>query len=187
MSSARGRSRKKRRQPMSVARVFKDACSNRPQAYSDYENFEPEWREQKDEYEIIRKIGRGKYSEVFEGVRCDTQGKIVIKILKPVKKQKLQREVKILRNLMGGTNIINLLDTITDPVSNTKSLVFEHVAAQDFKILFPTFTSHDIAYYIFELLKSLEYCHAHGIMHRDVKPHNVMIDHKTKTLRSYFA
>jgi hypothetical protein len=28
-------------------------------------------------------------------------------------------------------------------------------------------------YYIFELLKALDYCHSQGIMHRDVKPHNV--------------
>ena len=49
---------------MSVARVHKDACANRPSSYFDYESFEPKWREQKDEYEIIRKIGRGKYSEV---------------------------------------------------------------------------------------------------------------------------
>lgn len=181
--NTRGRSRKKRRQPMSVARVYSDACTTRPSSYYDYEAFEPEWREQKDEYEIIRKIGRGKYSEVFEGVQCTTNGKCVVKILKPVKKQKLQREVKILKNLHGGTNIIELRDTICDPVSKTNSLIFEHVENADFKVLFPTFTAYDIAYYTFELLKGLDYCHAHGIMHRDVKPHNVMIDHKRRKLR----
>lgn len=38
-------------------------------------------------------------------------------------------------------------------------------------------------YYIFELLKALDYSHSNGIMHRDVKPHNVMIDHDQKQLR----
>jgi len=182
MSSRAGRSRK-RRQAMSVARVYKDACTNRPTSYFDYESFEPKWREQKDEYEVVRKIGRGKYSEVFEGVHVESNSQCVIKILKPVKKQKLQREVKILKNLVGGTNIIHLLDTVRDPVSKTNSLVFEHVENADFKVLFPTFTAHDIAYYIYELLKALDFCHRHGIMHRDVKPHNVMIDHKARRLR----
>lgn len=44
-------------------------------------------------------------------------------------------------------------------------------------------TDHDIRYYIFELLKALDYCHSNGIMHRDVKPHNVMIDHSKRKLR----
>ncbi|KAG1433783.1 hypothetical protein G6F57_021923 [Rhizopus arrhizus] len=34
-----------------------------------------------------------------------------------------------------------------------------------------------------ELLKAIDYCHSMGIMHRDVKPHNVMIDHEKRQLR----
>ena len=87
-----------------------------------------------DDYQIVRKIGRGKYSEVFEGVNMRTNEKCVIKVLKPVKKKKIKREIKILQNLCGGPNIIKLLDVVIDPLSKTPSLIFEHVNNVDFKV-----------------------------------------------------
>ena len=59
--------------------------------------------------------GRGKYSEVFEGINVVNYQKCVIKVLKPVKKKKIKREIKILQNLAGGPNIVALLDVVRDP------------------------------------------------------------------------
>lgn len=139
-------------------------------------------RDQED-YEVVRKIGRGKYSEVFAGVNVINNTKCVVKILKPVKKKKIKREIKILQNLCGGKNVIQLLDVVRDPQSKTPSLIFEYINNTDFKQLYPTLTDFDIRFYIFELLKALDFCHSNGIMHRDVKPHNVMIDHEKRELR----
>ena len=93
-----------------------------------------------DDYQIVRKLGRGKYSEVFEGINITNNEKVVIKILKvnkankrrffslhtheifvlflfqPVKKKKIKREIKILEKLRGGPNVITLLDIVKDPV-----------------------------------------------------------------------
>lgn len=33
------------------------------------------------------------------------------------------------------------------------------------------------------LVQALDFCHSKGIMHRDVKPHNIMIDHSQRKLR----
>lgn len=101
----------------------------------------------------------------------------------PVKKKKIKREVKILQNLCGGPNIIRLLDVVRDPQSKTPSLVFEFINNVDFRVLYPTLSDMDIRFYILELLRALDYCHSQGIIHRDVKPHNVMIDHERRELR----
>jgi casein kinase II subunit alpha len=73
-------------------------------------------------YEVVRKIGRGKYSEVFEGINIANHQKCVIKVLKPVKKKKIKREIKILQVLSGGPNIISLLDIVRD--NQVRSLLF---------------------------------------------------------------
>lgn len=205
----------------SESRVYTDANQLRSQDYWDYENTIIEWSTNNKYYEIENKVGRGKYSEVFQGVQLSTKKSIVIKMLKPVKKKKIKREIKILTNLSnepnpptskefnkeiyytnkkvevlqymrsylfelphnGHDNIVQLLDVVRDPISKTPALVFEHVDNVDFRILYPKFTDSDMRFYMFELLKALDYCHSMGIMHRDVKPHNVMIDHKKRKLR----
>lgn len=76
---------------------------------------------------MVRKIGRGKYSEVFEGIDCTDKNNttIAIKILKPVKKKKIKREICVLKTLKGGPNVVDLKDIVRDPVSKSPALVFE--------------------------------------------------------------
>lgn len=64
--------------------------------------------------------------------------------------------------------------------------MFEYVNNTDFKVLYPRLSDFDVRYYIFELLKALDFCHSKGIMHRDVKPHNIMIDHEKRTVSVFF-
>ncbi|XP_033929209.1 protein NDRG4-like isoform X2 [Melopsittacus undulatus] len=116
----------------SRARVYAEVNSLRSREYWDYEAHVPSWGNQ-DDYQLVRKLGRGKYSEVFEAINITNNERVVVKILKPVKKKKIKREVKILENLRGGTNIINLVDTVKDPVSKTPALVFEYINNTDFK------------------------------------------------------
>jgi len=51
------------------------------------------------------------------------------------------------------------------------------------KLLSPTLSDFDVRLYIFKILEALDYSHFHGIMHRDVKPLNIVINHEKKELR----
>ncbi len=89
-----------------------------------------------DDYEVLHKLGRGKYSEVFEGVNLRNNQKCVVKILKPVRTEKIYREIKILQTLYGGPNIVKLYDVIRDADSKTPSLIYEYIPNIESNILF---------------------------------------------------
>lgn len=163
-----------------MARVYADVNQHMPKSYWEYDSVNITWGVLEN-YEVVRKIGslvpsptvktskltsirvgRGKYSEVFEGINIVNYQKCVIKVLKPVKKKKIKREIKILQNLSGGPNVVALLDVVRDSQSKTPSLIFEYVNNTDFRSLYPKFKDEDVRYYIFELLKVLH--PTHGIM-----------------------
>eukprot|EP00931_Biecheleriopsis_adriatica_P007820 TRINITY_DN109073_c0_g1_i1.p1 TRINITY_DN109073_c0_g1~~TRINITY_DN109073_c0_g1_i1.p1 ORF type:complete len:336 (+),score=86.85 TRINITY_DN109073_c0_g1_i1:56-1063(+) len=165
-----------------LPRLYKDALAKKPKDFWDYEKMIVKWGNL-DDYEVVRKIGRGKYSEVFAGFHVPTDKRCVIKILKPVKKKKIKREVKILQNVSKGPNIVALLDVVRDPLTKTPCLVFEHIDAVDWKTLYPKLSPSDIKFYLYQVLKALDYSHSQGMIHRDVKPHNIMIDPKKREVR----
>jgi len=160
----------------------KFVCSDRPQSYSFYDKLNLDWQPV-DNYHCYHKLGRGKYSEVYEGCNLINNEKCVIKILKPVRIEKQYREVKILQTLYGGPSIVKLVDILRDSVSKTPALVFEYIPNKETKVIARKFNSMDIRLYTYKVLEALEYSHIHGIMHRDIKPLNIVIDNDAKDLR----
>jgi len=159
-----------------IARVYANINNNNPKSYWDYDNFSLSWNS-KDKYQLVQKLGRGKYSEVFEAFDVESNTTVVVKVLKPVRRRKIKREIKILQNLRGGTNVISLLDIVRDSITMTPALIFEHLQNVDFKSFHKQLTDFDCRYYMYEILKGLDYCHSMGIMHRDIKPQNIVIQH----------
>lgn len=156
-----------------------------PPEYWDYENATLEFNSD-EPYELLQKIGRGKYSEVFRA-RSRHNGELcVLKILKPVRVKKIRREITILQNLCGGPNVVRLLDVVMVEQENTPVLVTENIEpADNFRTLMNSgsLTSFDMRYYMYEILRCLHFAHSRGIFHRDIKPQNIIIDHRRRKLR----
>eukprot|EP01126_Amoeba_proteus_P037786 TRINITY_DN3914_c0_g1_i18.p1 TRINITY_DN3914_c0_g1~~TRINITY_DN3914_c0_g1_i18.p1 ORF type:complete len:180 (+),score=29.18 TRINITY_DN3914_c0_g1_i18:64-603(+) len=154
------------------ARTYALINEYRPKDYWDYQDFGLQWGSSLDDYEVGNKLGRGKYSDVFEAFHKVRQEKCVVKLLKPVKEDVIKREIRILINLQGGPNIIKLYDIVQHPETKTPALIFEYMNTVNVRNSFQSFSEKEIQFYIFELLKALDYAHSNGIMHRDVKPGN---------------
>lgn len=130
--------------------------------YYEYENLEVGTGDMK-HYEVIRKVGRGKYSEVFEGIRVSDKMRVIIKVLKPVRQKKVRREIKILNNL-SHPNVITMLDVVRDPASKTTSLIFEHISNMEYKSLYKQLSLTEVQFIMKEVLTGLDYAHSRGTL-----------------------
>ncbi|GJX43350.1 probable serine/threonine-protein kinase [Tanacetum coccineum] len=136
-----------------------------------------------DSFEKLDKIGQGTYSNVYRARDLD-QGKIVAlkKVrfdnLEPESVRFMAREIHILRKL-NHPNVIKLEGLVTSRMSCSLYLVFEYME-HDLAGLasHPSlkFTESQVKCYIRQLLNGLDHCHSHGILHRDIKGSNLLVD-----------
>ncbi|XP_075669503.1 putative serine/threonine-protein kinase At1g54610 [Castanea sativa] len=134
-------------------------------------------------FEKLEKIGQGTYSNVYKA-RDVTHNKIVA--LKKVRFDNLDcesvkfmaREIIILRRL-DHRNIIKLEGLITSQMSRSLYLVFEYME-HDLTGLAShpgiKFSEPQVKCYMQQLLSGLDHCHSRGILHRDIKGSNLLID-----------
>jgi len=78
---------------------------------------------------------------------------------------------------------VNLCDLVQDEKSKTPCFIYEYMPCIETKQIARTFTDKDVRIYIYKILEALEFSHSHGIMHRDVKPLNIVINNDKKELR----
>ena len=167
---------------VSVSKVYADCGKQRFKGLYDFENVEFQFGEI-EQYIITGFIGSGRFSAAFSGVCRKTRQRVAIKTFRPVSVDYLKRELFFLKQVKGCPNVIQFIDLVRDPMSGAISHVCEFVKTSRHRNLYPTLTLDEVRYYVFQLLRTLNECHSRGIMHRDVKPDNLLIEHKERKIR----
>ncbi|KAE8733368.1 putative serine/threonine-protein kinase [Hibiscus syriacus] len=142
------------------------------------------WKPRRSEsFEKLGKIGEGTYSSVYKAHDLET-GKIVAmkKVrfvnMDPESVRFMAREIIILRKL-DHPNVMKLEGIVASKTSRNLYLVFEYME-HDLAGLAATpgmnFTEPQIKCYTQQLFRGVEHCHSHGVLHRDIKGSNLLID-----------
>ena len=138
-----------------------------------------------DNYIVESKIGRGRYSDVYEGLQKNTNEKVVIKILKPITKVKIKREICILYTLKKCPNIVKILDVIKENYSEIFCIICKSISGIELKNFYMGISPQDLKFYMYKIIECLEYSHRKKIMHRDIKFINIAVNQETKELNIY--
>ncbi|CAF3523228.1 unnamed protein product [Rotaria sordida] len=133
-------------------------------------------------YVKLEKLGEGTYATVYKGTSSLLSGYIALKEIRLEQEEGAPctalREVSLLKGLKHN-NIVSLYDIIFD--KTTLTLVFEYVE-KDLKQYMDDCGNllhmKNVCLFLFQLLRGLEYCHARKILHRDLKPQNLLINER---------
>eukprot|EP00270_Netrium_digitus_P013156 TRINITY_DN4347_c0_g1_i4.p1 TRINITY_DN4347_c0_g1~~TRINITY_DN4347_c0_g1_i4.p1 ORF type:complete len:315 (-),score=86.68 TRINITY_DN4347_c0_g1_i4:201-1145(-) len=142
-----------------------------------------------EQYEKVEKIGEGTYGVVYRARDKLTNETIALKKIRLEAEDEgvpstAIREIALLKE-MQHENIVRLQDVVH--CDKRLYLVFEYLdldlkkhldncpqIAQDRRL---------VKSYLYQILRGISYCHSHRVLHRDLKPQNLLIDRRTNSLK----
>ncbi|KAL4764185.1 Cdk5/Pho85 family cyclin-dependent kinase [Aspergillus foveolatus] len=135
-------------------------------------------------FQQLEKLGEGTYATVYKGRNCQTGEMVALKEIHLDSEEGTPstaiREISLMKELHHD-NILSLYDVVH--TENKLMLVFEYMD-QDLKKYMDTHGNHGqlepaiVKSFAFQLLRGIAFCHDNRILHRDLKPQNLLINSK---------
>ncbi|RKP10988.1 kinase-like domain-containing protein [Thamnocephalis sphaerospora] len=133
-------------------------------------------------YQKLEKVGEGTYGVVYKAKERATGRTVALKKIRLDSEDEgvpstAMREISLLKELKH-TNVVELLDIIHN---DTKLyLVFEFLDLDLKRYMDSTvpngMTADHVKSYLRQLVEGIRFCHGRRVMHRDLKPQNLLID-----------
>ena len=134
-----------------------------------------------DRYQKLDKLGEGTYGVVYKA-----RDKMTSEII-ALKKIRLEyedegvpstaiREISLLKEVQHP-NVVKLKDIVHG--EEKLYLIFEYLdydLKKHLEINGSPFLPHIVKSYLYQMLNGIAYCHANRVLHRDLKPQNILID-----------
>nr|XP_027085244.1 cell division control protein 2 homolog A-like isoform X3 [Coffea arabica] len=142
-----------------------------------------------DQYEKVEKIGEGTYGVVYKARDKSTNETIALKKIRLEQEDEgvpstAIREISLLKEMQHG-NIVRLQDVVHS--EKRLYLVFEYLDLDLKKHMdsCPEFSKDPrlVKMFLYQILRGIAYCHSHRVLHRDLKPQNLLIDRRTNALK----
>lgn len=134
-------------------------------------------------YTILRLIGRGGMGEVYEAHEGSLGRRVALKIIAP-QNAGANDEVDLLPRFLNEARTlaqVNHPNVVTihaiQKIPNHHFIAMEYVEGASFRDLFSlfSFSAHEMAPYFLQLLEGVGALHNRMILHRDLKPQNLML------------
>lgn len=134
-------------------------------------------------YTRITKMGKGSFSTVYLGIETKTDKGVAIKQIEFSDEEQgvpanCIREISLLKELSGHPNIVTLLDVemrYRDGEIVYLWLILERADCDFTTLTDEKLSAADVKKYMYQLLKGVEYCHSHCVIHRDLKTANLLL------------
>ncbi|KAJ6244736.1 mitogen-activated protein kinase 13 [Anaeramoeba flamelloides] len=136
-------------------------------------------------YKYMKKIGQGAYGIVISAKDTTTKDKVAIKKIIGVfdrltDAKRTLREIKLLKHF-NHENILCLKDVMIPPVKEKFTSVYlvTELLATDLRQIINSeqeLSEDHVRYFLYQILCALKYLHSGNVIHRDLKPGNILLN-----------